>query len=382
MNSLIVFIVVSSIATISDAIVQELPLSSVADGIYITNITIGTPPQTFGVQIDTSGYILYVPDSTCDSVPFCTTAYYAYLNKFNSSASSSYASDFTTVGCQPGANTGNASCFPDPSYPANQFNEFLVYGFFGLDYKVCIGTQCATQVFGQANNIVNSTYDNREDGVLGLTNVNYATVQPYNPLIYQLINCWDDPMFTIVYNHLGILNQDIVLSNGGWLTLGAQDTDHCTGCISWAPVLSDNYWAVSVTGWSVGTVSNTDQPAQYGQMNSGTHTIHVPQDFYDAFNSQLGFSDTVTEIPCVGNYPEITIYINNIPFSINYVTYLGKGTNGGCVSRVVLSSSNTFDKGVFAYEFGAPWFQTFCTTFDVGDQRVGFANNNFVPTEP
>jgi hypothetical protein len=54
------------------------------------------------------------------------------------------------------------------------------------------------------------------------------------------------------------------------------------------------------------------------------------------------------------------------------------------VSRIQQQSPDIqFGSGnVFDWDLGAPWFQTFCTVFDVGNQQVGFAANTFVVTEP
>lgn len=77
----------------ANAQTYQIPIEDFDDNMYLINLTLGTPPQTFTVQLDTASADFWVVDSTCTSKQCIGKT--QRKKQFNSTASRTYSDDGT-----------------------------------------------------------------------------------------------------------------------------------------------------------------------------------------------------------------------------------------------------------------------------------------------
>jgi hypothetical protein len=320
------------------------PLSDYNDLTYVAQITLGTPQQKFTVVMDTGSSNLWVPDSTC-TLGACTNK-----NKFDSSASSSYQ--------------------PNGQQWALRYGDGSTSGFLGAD-KFCFDSSpeiCDMVTFGQATHVANSFAQKPFDGICGMAFTSLAI----NGIIPPFIKMVQDhvvvaPYFTVWMTAAGGSSQGEV---GGGITYGGLDLDNCASRVHWVPLLSARYYTIKIQGYTVGGTTS-DQPTS-GIVSTGAGLLAGPRSAFDAIGRELGgkYDDTqkLYSVACGNSYPDITFTIDGLSYGIqskNYVINIG----GTCYIGL---QSNTSPSGA-DWVLGDVFIRQFCTSFDVHNNRVGFA---------
>ncbi|ETN79835.1 eukaryotic aspartyl protease [Necator americanus] len=160
------------------------PVIDFDDMAYMAQITLGTPPQPFVVFLDSGSSNLWVPDVSCAEGESNTCGTY----------------------CKQLSNT----------------------------------TLCATeQIFGQVTTMGEGFNKQAEDGMIGLGWPALA-LNSITPPMFNLLNQGelDQPYFVIYMRHVGA-HADI---DGGQLTVGGLDTEHCSSAFDKIPLTSRTYW--------------------------------------------------------------------------------------------------------------------------------------------
>lgn len=107
----------------------EVKIYNYLDAQYYGEISIGTPPQNFGVVFDTGSSNLWVPSKECRLSPAC------YLHRyFDSSKSSTYMTNGTKFNITYGSGA--------------------VVGFVGQDTTTVAGLKAEGSLFGQVTNLI------------------------------------------------------------------------------------------------------------------------------------------------------------------------------------------------------------------------------------
>ncbi|KAH7716180.1 ASP-1 protein [Aphelenchoides avenae] len=159
------------------------PVIDYYDDFYLVNITLGTPPQNFTVQVDTGSANLWVVGIACtDQWCFGYPQSDHSKSRFNNSKSSTYKDLKTAFGY-------------------DRFGS-IAQGELGQDVLNFGGITYASQVFGAASHIEDAIGYMPFDGILGLAWPSIAdddVVPPLQNVLPQL----DQPLFTVWFDRYG-----------------------------------------------------------------------------------------------------------------------------------------------------------------------------------
>lgn len=210
-----------------------------------SEISIGTPPQSFKVVLDTGSSNLWVPSSECSSIA-------CFLHsKYDSSSSSTYQK--------------NGSEF------SIKYGSGSLSGFVSRD-TVSIGDlTIKNQDFAEATSEPGLAFAfGRFDGILGL-GYDTISVNKIVPPFYNLLNqnLLDEPVFAF---YLGDANKE---GDNSEVTFGGVDESHYTGELVKIPLRRKAYWEVDLDAITFG-----DQTASLDNtgviLDTGTSLIALP----------------------------------------------------------------------------------------------------------
>ena len=221
-----------------------ISLISVQDGFFefVTNVTIGTPPQEFALQLDLGWDLLFVPSARCepDFSNLC-----GGHSRYNSSASSSYH-------CHCG------KPYPQVRYPAH--GATILNGELSTDALNIAGLEIHHQTFLEATDIHSITWDwyAGYDGALGLAPFSVAESRrdvpssPLNMMVSQEL--LEKNVFSLKFPS-GPLSPPLSdVRTSGELMFGDTNPALYTGQFSTMPLTnrSEHMWAVDAQSISFG----------------------------------------------------------------------------------------------------------------------------------
>lgn len=209
-----------------------------------SEISLGTPPQSFKVILDTGSSNLWVPSTQCTSIA-------CFLHdKYDSSSSSTYQKNGSDFEIRYGS--GSMKGFVS--------NDVLQIG----DLKV------KNQDFAEATSEPGLAFAfGKFDGILGL---GYDTISVNHivPPFYNMINqgLLDEPVFAF---YLG----DVADKQGSEATFGGIDESHYTGKLIKLPLRRKAYWEVDLDAITFG--KETAETENVGViLDTGTSLIALP----------------------------------------------------------------------------------------------------------
>ena len=213
--------------------------------IDFSEITLGTPPQTFKVILDTGSSNLWVPSTKCNSIA-------CYLhNKYDSSASSTYKKNGTEF--------------------AIRYGSGSLTGFVSQDTMQIGDLKVEKQDFAEATSEPGLAFAfGRFDGILGLgydsISVNKIVPPFYNMLDQGLL---DEPVFAF---YLGDTNKE---GDDSEATFGGIDESHFTGELTRIPLRRKAYWEVDFDAITFGDdTAHLDNTGVI--LDTGTSLIALP----------------------------------------------------------------------------------------------------------
>jgi saccharopepsin len=206
------------------------------------------------------------------------------------------------------------------------------------------------------------------DGILGLGYSSIA-VAGVVPPFYRLVEekLIDEPVFAFYLN-------DANAGGQGMLSLGGADQSYYTGNITWAPVKRKAYWEVKMDSVRLGDV---DLKISYGAaIDSGTSLIAMPKADAQRMNQLIGATPSplgqyfinCTLIPTL---PDLTVTISEVPFVLKPADYV-LNLQGQCISSFV--GLDIPPPAGPLWVVGDVFLRPFYTVYDLGNDRVGFAN--------
>ncbi|CAI7660927.1 hypothetical protein ACN42_g2680 [Penicillium freii] len=311
---------------------------------YFSEISIGTPPQTFKVVLDTGSSNLWVPSSQCSSIA-------CFLHsKYDSSSSSTYQKNGTEFEIRYGS--GSLSGFV--SKDTLQIGDLKVEG----------------QDFAEATNEPGLAFAfGRFDGILGL-GYDTISVNKMVPPFYHMINqkLVDEPVFAF---YLGDTNKD---GDNSVATFGGIDKSHYTGELIKIPLRRKAYWEVELNSIALG--NNVAELENTGViLDTGTSLIALPSTMAELLNKEIGATKGFTgqySVECDkrDSLPDLTFTLGGHKFTIGPYDYILE-VQGSCISSFM---GMDFPEPVGPLAIlGDAFLRRWYSVYDVGNNAVGLA---------
>ncbi|GJN82953.1 vacuolar protease A precursor [Purpureocillium lilacinum] len=318
-----------------------VPVTNFMNAQYFSEITIGNPPQSFKVVLDTGSSNLWVPSQSCNSIA-------CYLHStYDSSSSSTYKKNGSSFEIQYGS--GSLSGFVS--------NDDMSIG----DLKI------KSQDFAEATNEPGLAFAfGRFDGILGLgydtISVNHIVPPFYNMINQKLL---DEPVFAF---YLGDKDE------GSEAVFGGVDESHYTGKIEYIPLRRKAYWEVDLDSIAFGDeVAELDNTGVI--LDTGTSLNVIPSALAELLNAEMGakkgYNGQYT-IDCAkrDSLPDITFSLSGSNYSLPATDYILE-ISGSCISTFQ-GMDIPAPAGPLAI-LGDAFLRRYYSVYDLGKNAVGLA---------
>ncbi|KAK4159705.1 pepsin [Cladorrhinum sp. PSN259] len=288
----------------------------VIDIAYVTPVTIGTPPQTLNLDLDTGSSDLWVFSSL---TPANQVRGQEIYNPSKSSTSQLLNGHTWSI-----------------SYGDGSASRGTVY----KDNFTIGGLEVPAQSVQTANQV--STGFTSEAAIHGLVGLGFSTlntVSPSSQLTFfdNAISKLDAPVFAV----------DLKYKATGTYDFGFIDKKKYTGEITYTPVNNKpGYWTFTSTGYGVGA-GNFTQEAITGIADTGTTLLYLPTAIVTAYYRQVSGATNSRSyggyvFPCTSTLPPFTFGVGSTKFVIpaSYINYARvSATSSQCFGGIQSSSS-------------------------------------------
>ncbi|KAK3941357.1 vacuolar protease [Diplogelasinospora grovesii] len=320
---------------------HPVPISNFMNAQYFSEITIGNPPQSFKVVLDTGSSNLWVPSSECGSIA-------CYLHKkYDSSASSTHQK--------------NGSSF-EITYGSGSLS-----GFVSND-NVRIGDiEIKGQDFAEATSEPGLAFAfGRFDGILGL-GFNTIAVNGIVPPFYKMIEqkAIDEPVFSFFLDDTDGESE---------VVFGGVNKERYEGKITTIPLRRKAYWEVDFDAISYG--DDTAELEKTGViLDTGTSLIALPSSLADMINAQMGAKKGYSgqySIECDkrDSLPDVTFTLAGYNFTLGPYDYVLE-VSGSCISTF-MGMDFPAPTGPLAI-LGDAFLRRYYSIYDLGTNTVGIA---------
>lgn len=310
-----------------------------------SEISIGTPPQTFKVVLDTGSSNLWVPSSECGSIA-------CYLHtKYDSSSSSTYKKNGTSFEIRYGS--GSLS------------------GFTSQDVMQIGDLKIKEQVFAEATEEPGLAFAfGRFDGILGL-GFDTISVNKIVPPFYNMIDqgLLDEPVFAF---YLGDTNNGE--GDESEAIFGGVNKDHYTGKITEIPLRRKAYWEVDLDSITFGdSTAELDNTGVI--LDTGTSLIALPTTLAELLNKEIGakkgYNGQYTiECDKRDSLPDLSFKLSGYDFAITPYDYILE-VQGSCISSFM---GMDFPEPVGPLAIlGDAFLRKWYSVYDLGKGTVGLA---------
>ncbi|XP_038675944.1 gastricsin-like [Scyliorhinus canicula] len=323
------------------------PLLNSLDTYYYGSITVGTPPQSFTVLLDTGSSNLWVPSVYCYSTSCDNHA------KFDPSQSSTFSS------------TGKSFSM---SYGAGSLS-----GYFGYDTVTVAGITISHQELGLSKLEPGSYFGYAPfDGVLGLAYPSLArggATPVFNNMIND--NLLEQSLFSVY------LKRNSNSQDGGEVLFGGIDYSLYSGQITWVPLIQEVFWTIAVQSVIINGQSSFCSQGCQATIDTGTPRITVPHQYLTEFLQEIGVqvnpsTDYLVNCDNIPNMPTLTFVINGVEFPIPASVYVIR-QNGFCIAGFMPTYVYPPTNDGPLWILGDVFLGAFYSIFDMGNNRMGFA---------
>lgn len=326
---------------------HDVPLTNYLNAQYYTDITLGTPPQSFKVILDTGSSNLWVPSTECGSLA-------CFLHsKYDHDSSSSYKPNGTDFSIQYGSGS--------------------LEGYVSQDTLSIGDLTIPKQDFAEATSEPGLAFAfGKFDGILGLAydSISVDKIVPpfYNAISQDLL---DEKKFAF---YLGDESEPENSESGGVATFGGVDKSKYSGKITWLPVRRKAYWEVKFEGVGLGDEFAV-LDGHGAAIDTGTSLITLPSGLAEIINSEIGakkgWSGQYTvECDTRDSLPDLTFNFNGYNFTIGPYDYTLE-VSGSCISAI---TPMDFPEPVGPLAIiGDAFLRKFYSIYDLDNNAVGLA---------
>ncbi|GMM56907.1 proteinase A [Maudiozyma humilis] len=327
---------------------HDVPLSNYMNAQYYADITIGTPPQSFKVVLDTGSSNLWVPSAECTSIA-------CFLHqKYDHSASSSYKANGTDF--------------------AIQYGSGSLEGYVSQDTITLGDLTIEKQDFAEATNEPGLAFAfGKFDGILGLA-YDSISVNKMVPPFYNAVNqgAVDQARFAFYLGDNAEGSGEA--GEGGEATFGGIDKSKYTGDITWLPIRRKAYWEVKFD--AIGLDKEFAELSNHGAViDTGTSLITLPSDLAEIINSQIGAKKGWTgqyTVDCDTreSLPDLSFKLDGTVFTISPFDYTLE-VSGSCISAI---TPMDFPEPVGPLAIiGDAFLRRYYSIYDLDNNAVGLA---------
>ncbi|MCJ1386586.1 Vacuolar protease A [Xylographa soralifera] len=326
---------------------HPVPVSNFLNAQYFSEISIGTPPQSFKVVLDTGSSNLWVPSQECNSIA-------CYLHtKYDSSASSTYKKNGSEFEIRYGS--GSLSGFV--SQDTVQIGDLIIKH---QDFAEATAEPGLAFAFGRFDGIMGLGYDT--------ISVNKITPPFYNMIDQGLL---DEPVFAF---YLG----DTANGDGdeSEAIFGGVNKDHYTGKMTKIPLRRKAYWEVDLDAITFG-----DQTAELDNtgviLDTGTSLIALPSTLAELLNKEMGAKkgyngQYTVECEKRDSLPDMSFTLTGYNFTITPYDYILE-VQGSCISSF-MGIDLPEPVGPLAI-LGDAFLRKWYSVYDLGSNSVGLAKS-------
>ncbi|XP_056671749.1 renin-like isoform X2 [Monodelphis domestica] len=327
--------------------VPSVVLTDIADTQYYSEISIGSPPQTFKVIFDTGSSDFWVSSSQCDPIDSTSELY----KTFNASKSSTYQT--------------NGSEF------IIHYASGWVEGFLSQDI-LTIGEVKATQLFGEATTLSTIPFELASfDGVLGLGNPEQSVIG-ITPVFDNLMaqGVLKENVFSIYFSRKS--------GEVGELILGGTDPNYFQGNFHYINTSCSDFWQIEMQGVTAKSYVVSCKDGCIAVMDIGTSFITGPSEPIWTLMKMIGAKEDGEEyfVKCnqKKRLPDISFTFDGKTFTLQASDYVLQNEDSSHeMCQVAFYGKDVDNLEGPLWRLGAIFIRKFYTEFDRNNNRIGFA---------
>jgi len=316
---------------------------NVGDELWVANITIGTPPQSFRVVMDTGSSNLWIPSAQCINISQdgCVGK-----QQYFSERSNTYRPDTCQILFIP-------------------YGTGFMLGYLSNDTVGLGGLKVQNQEFGEAVWMAAFFTDVPIDGILGLAfkDISMDGVTPvFDNIISQKL---------LPKNQFSVYLSNTQGDDTSFILFGGTDPNFYTGSFFYAKVLLPSYWLVGLGAIYVNGQKVHDCFLEYCPLvvDTGTSIIIAPPYAIDSLINAIG--NVNENCSNLASLPTVEFDLGQkFPLSPDYYVIQSKNEDGTYSCTLGIESS--WEITPF-FILGDPFLRAYYTVFDRDSNQVGFA---------